>query len=187
MLASQAQINLQNERKENKINLVTKILFTIYLIVLYWILLFKLGVRFNYMGNRNVNLIPFSKPVMLHGKADLSEIILNIIIFIPMGVYEGSLFKRWSFIKRIIFLFIMSIIIEVLQFLLKIGSADITDVITNTLGGVIGLLIFITIEKILQNRIKAQKFINIIGTIGTTVMIILLILLKMNLLPIRYQ
>ena len=139
------------------------------------------------MGNRNVNLIPFSKPVMLHGKADLSEIILNIIIFIPMGVYAGSLFKRWSFIKKVFFLFIMSIIIEVLQYLLKIGSADITDVITNTLGGLIGLLIFIAIEKIVQNRIKAQKFINIIGAIGTTLMIILLVLLKMKMLPIRYR
>ena len=104
-----------------------------------------------------------------------------------MGVYAGVLYKRWSFFKKTFFIFIMSIVIEVLQYLFKIGSADVTDVITNTFGGVIGLLIFITIEKVFQTGNKAQRFINFIGIIGTSFIVIFLILLKMKLLPIRYQ
>ena len=76
---------------------------------------------------------------------------------------------------------------EALQFILRAGAFDITDIITNTLGGIIGLMIFEAIEKVFNNSVKAQKFINIIAAIGTVLMISLLLLLKMNMLPVRYQ
>jgi glycopeptide antibiotics resistance protein len=70
---------------------------------------------------------------------------------------------------------------------LRVGAFDITDTITNTLGGIIGLLIFKAIEKVFKNSVKAQKFINITAAIGTVFMILMLLLLKMNMLPLRYQ
>ena len=76
---------------------------------------------------------------------------------------------------------------EALQFIFRVGAFDITDIITNTLGGIIGLMIFKAIEKVFKNSVKAQKFINIIAAIGTVLMISLLLLLKMNMLPVRYQ
>ena len=76
---------------------------------------------------------------------------------------------------------------EGLQFILRVGAFDITDIINNTLGGIIGLLIFEAIEKLFNNRVKSQKFITIIAAIGTLLMISLLLLLKLNMLPIRYQ
>ena len=70
------QKNGRNNRKDNNIiNKVTTVLFIIYLIALFWILLFKLGVRFSYMENRSVNLIPFSEPLISNGKIDVGEII----------------------------------------------------------------------------------------------------------------
>ena len=76
-------MNLQktgrNISKVNNVaNRITIILFISYLVALCWILLFKLGVRFSYMGNRKVNLIPFSEPLILNGKIDVGEIILNV-------------------------------------------------------------------------------------------------------------
>src|SRR5688500_19137213 len=92
------QNNWSSNRKENNItNKLTNLLFIIYLIALFWILLFKLGVQFSYMGNRRVNLIPFSEPLILNGKIDVGEIILNVVIFVPLGIYAGVLFKRWTF------------------------------------------------------------------------------------------
>jgi glycopeptide antibiotics resistance protein len=70
---------------------------------------------------------------------------------------------------------------------LRVGAVDITDTITNTLGGIIGLLVFKAIEKLFKNSVKAQKFINITAAIGTVLMILMLLLLKMNMLPVRYQ
>src|SRR6478609_652170 len=92
----------RNNRKDNSTAKLTIVLLVIYLIALFWILLFKLGVRFSYMENRNVNLIPF-------GKIDVAEIILNVVIFVPLGIYAGVLFKRWGFVKKLFFFFLISL------------------------------------------------------------------------------
>lgn len=139
------------------------------------------------MTQGSVNFIPFSKPLILNGKVDFGEMILNAVIFVPSGIYAGVLFKRWAFGKNIFLFFSISLLCEGLQFILRIGAFDITDIITNTLGGIIGLIIFRAIEKAFKNTIRAQYFINIIAVIGTVLMISLLLLLKLNMLPVRYQ
>ena len=173
-------MNENNMKEDNKTNKLTNVLFIIYLIALFWILLFKFGVRFSYMENRNVNLTPFAK-------IDVAEIILNVVIFIPLGIYAGVLFKRWGFVKKLFFFFLISLMFEGLQFIFRIGAFDITDIITNISGGIIGSLIFEAIEKLFNNSVKSRKFITIIAAIGTVLMISLLLLLKLNMLPIRYQ
>ena len=171
----------------NRANRLTNALLVIYLIALFWILLFKLGVQFSYMGSRSVNLIPFGEPLTTNGKTDISEIILNMVIFVPLGIYAGVLFKRWSWGKKLFFFFLTSLTIEGLQFILRVGAFDITDIITNISGGIIGLMIFKIIEKLFNNSVRSQKFINIIAATGTIVIISLLLLLKLNMLPVRYQ
>jgi glycopeptide antibiotics resistance protein len=174
---------MQLSRDNTSANKITKALLIIYFIALFWILLFKLGVHFSYMEKRDINLIPFFSK----GKIDLSGIILNVIIFIPAGIYAGVLFKRWSFVKNLFFFLLVSLVFEVLQFIFRIGAFDVTDIITNTIGGITGVIIFKAIEKLFKNSSKAQKFINIIAATATLLMILLLILLKMNMLPVRYQ
>jgi len=175
--------NMGTNLKVNKgLNRLTLLLFTIYLIVLYWILLFKLGVRFSYIDKRSVNFIPFNDPTILN-----AENILNVLIFIPLGIYTGVLFKRWSFGKKLFFFFFLSFIVESLQYILRLGALDVTDLITNTLGGVIGLMIFKVIEKLFNNNARTEKFINVFAATGTVIMILLLALLKLNMLPVKFQ
>jgi glycopeptide antibiotics resistance protein len=66
------------------------------------------------------------------------------------------------------------LICEVLQFIFAVGASDITDIINNTLGGIIGFLIFKVIVKLFSNRDKAHKFVNVIAAIGTVLMLLLL-------------
>ena len=168
-------------------NRLTTILFTVYLIALAWILLFKLGVQFSYMQRRTVNLIPFNEALIADGKIDVPEIILNVFIFVPLGIYAGILFRKWTFQKQLLFYFLVSLLIEGIQFIIGAGAFDTTDIITNTLGGIIGLLLYKAVEKAFHERSKAQKFINLIAAIGTALMLAFLLLLKMHMLPIRYQ
>jgi glycopeptide antibiotics resistance protein len=139
------------------------------------------------MGTRKVNIIPFSEPSILNGKTDPGEMILNVVIFVPLGIYAGMLFEKWTFGKKLLFFSFISFIVEGLQFILAVGASDITDIITNTIGAIIGLVIFKAIEKAFTNNVKAQKFINLIAAIGTVLMIVMLLLLKMNMLPVRFQ
>jgi glycopeptide antibiotics resistance protein len=151
---------------------------------LFWILLLKLGVRFSYMASRRVNVIPF-REYFLYGKADLPEIILNVIIFIPLGVYTGALFGRWRLKNKLLLFFLVSFMVESLQFILTIGAFDVTDIITNSLGGIVGLMIFEVMDRWFRDN--TQRIINIIFTTGTMCIILLLALLKLNMLPVKYQ
>jgi glycopeptide antibiotics resistance protein len=166
---------------------ITTALLNIYLIVLIWVVLFKLGVRFSYMEHREVNLIPFLGSFTPEGKLDVMEILLNVMIFIPLGVYTGMLFRKWLFGQKMLFFFGISFLLEGLQFILAIGAFDSTDLITNVSGGITGLFLVGALEKLFVNSVKAQKFVNILAAALTVVILILLILLKLNRLPIRYQ
>lgn len=175
-----------NSLSNNSGNTLTKALFVIYLAVLVWILIFKLGVTFSYMETRSINLIPFAQLLVSNGKPDIMEMILNVLIFVPLGIYVGAIGPLRLTTKLLVIL-LCSIAIESTQYLFKIGAFDITDIITNTSGGVVGLLLFWTTEKIFNDRTRAQKVINVLATIGTVAMVTFLLLLKLNMLPIRYQ
>jgi glycopeptide antibiotics resistance protein len=168
-------------------NSITSVLLIIYFVALLWILLLKLGVRFSYMEQRSINLIPFGEQLLSRGRPDIAELILNVIVFVPLGVYSGALFKRWGLRNKALFFFLTSLTIEGIQYTLSIGAFDITDLITNTTGGLIGLMIFASIQKLFSDKMRAQKFVNIVGAAGTILMVSLLVLLKLNMLPIKYQ
>ena len=168
-------------KDNNKANKLTNVLFIIYLIALFWIIVFKFNLPFSHMGTmRSINLIPFSESLILNGKLAFSELIMNVVIFVPLGIYVGVIFKRWTILKKLFLPFLISLVCEVLQFIFGIGASDITDIITNTLGGIIGLIIYKGLEKVFKNSIKTQKFINTIAIIGTLLMILLLLLLRIN-------
>lgn len=178
---------MEKNNEKHTSYLLTFILVFIYLIALIWILLFKMGVEFSYMENRNINLIPFSEFLSDTGTGDPGGLVLNIIIFIPLGLYSGLIFKSWSMVQNTGLFLSTSLLIESIQYFMRIGAFDITDIITNTSGGILGILLYKTIEKMAGNPYRAQKWINIIATAGSLTMMALLILLKMNRLPIRYQ
>lgn len=162
-------MKLQNDSHSK---ILTSVLFVIYLIVLTWIIVFKMSLDlhlFQDMNHRSINLIPFAGSLIVNGKVELSEIILNIVVFIPAGVYMGMLFNEKSFLRKIIPIFIVSLLYEVLQYIFAIGASDITDLIGNTLGGAIGILLYDILQRILGKR--TIKILNILAVIGTVLVI----------------
>ena len=161
---------------------LTKFLFVIYLIVVGWIILLKLGVQFSYTDERRINFIPFA-----NGYFTMMETIMNVVIFLPMGMYAGALFRNKLFGFKLFFFFLISLILEGLQYVFKLGAFDITDLMTNTTGGIIGYLLYLAFRGFFKSPLKAQKSFNIIIAVGTILIVSLLILLKLNMLPIKYQ
>ncbi len=89
--------------------------------------------------SRGYNSIPFwsyEKPELF------SENLMNTVVFVPIGLLIGFGFSKWSWWKTIGVGCIISISIEVLQFIFKRGFAEVDDVIHNTLGCVIGYGIY---------------------------------------------
>ena len=162
--------------KDNKQYNLTRILFAVYTLILAWILLFKMSFSIDELyKNRSINIIPFMGSVIVNGKIDVSEIINNILVFIPVGIYVCMLKKDWSILKKISVGFFISLGIEVLQFVLAIGATDITDLIGNTLGGIIGIGVFYLFSKVFKN--KTNKIINILASIATILLIALISIL----------
>jgi len=66
------------------------------------------------------------------------EIILNVLLFVPIGFLAGCGLERMTF-KKVLFLGGgLSVFIELLQFIFKKGFCETDDVIHNVLGCMIG-------------------------------------------------
>lgn len=161
--------------KKNNSYKVTSILFIIYLFILTFLIVFKMGVAVS--GERSINLVPYGSSVMVNGKLYTRELIENVIAFIPLGCYICMLKWDWSFIKKILTIFGVSLLFEVTQFIFGLGASDITDLINNTLGGAIGILIYFILIKIFKSDLKLNKVINICASLATICLTLLLTIL----------
>lgn len=75
---------MENQRISKRQNKVTKLLLSIYLIVLVWIILMKMEFLFkNLPSIRRVNLIPFAESYKINNIIGFNEVYLNVLIFAP--------------------------------------------------------------------------------------------------------
>ena len=94
--------------------------------------------------NPNINLIPFNDGFDISG-------ILNIIFFMPLGFLLPTLWKKYrSFLKTLSYGIIFSFIIEIGQLFTKNRATDINDLIMNTLGTILGWIIFNFLRKVFK-------------------------------------
>lgn len=73
----------------------------------------------------------------------------NILMFIPLPfVIYFVLGRQFSLIKTILMIFITSVLIEILQYVFNKGVSDAGDVLLNFIGGIVGILLFKVILKL---------------------------------------
>lgn len=162
-----------NIKRQQKLTIV---LYIIYLFLLTWLVLFKFQTNFNNLSRfRNINLIPFRGSMIVNGKIYLREIIYNILVFVPMGIFISIRKPDWLLIKKVMVCFCISLLFEVLQYVFAIGASDITDLIGNTLGSIMGIGLFAILKKAAGDN--AVKIVNILAIIVSTAAILLLLLL----------
>jgi hypothetical protein len=85
----------------------------------------------------------FGRPSRTYWK----DIILNVVGFVPAGffflAYLSSMQRlEWPATTAIIFGFVLSVAIETLQRFLPTRDSDMTDIITNTVGTAIGVVLY---------------------------------------------
>lgn len=86
-----------------------------------------------------IQIITWDKRGLRIRKWAYQGIVINILIFVPLGYLLPLIWKwvdRWW--KVIIMGFAVSLGIELLQLVTKLGMYDIDDLINNTIGSVIG-------------------------------------------------
>ena len=78
----------------------------------------------------------------------------------------------------------ISVTIEVLQYIMWIGVTDITDVIGNTIGGIIGIGIY----QFIACKVKdsTTKIVNMLGFLFVISVFMIIVLLQTGILSTRY-
>lgn len=119
-------------------------------------------ILFRTLLNRNLWMNPLSNVMggwgiwkMVNGEQKLTtECIENVIMMIPftsivMWTFREKVDKNW---KKTLWqsgkiAFIFSIVIEMLQLLLRLGTFQLSDIFYNTVGGVVGGFIYYAVMK----------------------------------------
>ena len=154
------------------------ILFLIYLILLVWIILFKLQFSIHDLDMvRSVNFIPFYYDKEIGTEFHLKEVFENLLIFVPMGIYLQMLLPKGRFHGKLAVIAGTSLLLETAQYVLAIGRSDITDLLSNTTGGLLGLALYCIIARLLRNRERADKLFLVLAVIASVIVIGLLALL----------
>ena len=97
-----------------------------------------------------MNLVPFIDVSKERGDF-LRQIILNVIMTMPFGfLFPITQNRKGSFSKTILWVFLMSLGIEILQPMISdVRASDITDIITNVMGGIIGYIFYVVFKPMI--------------------------------------
>lgn len=104
---------------------------------------------------------------LLHGSKDAcSEVVSNLIVFVPFGFFLAEYLastKRFTIGRRLGYVtlaaFSLSLCIECLQLILKVGFFEVMDLLLNTAGGGVGALISVGVRKVVggeKSELKEQ-------------------------------
>ena len=122
---------------------------------LEWIIACVLDGRTVIAAQRSLNLIPFqfiTETWAMEARKQITQSIANILMFLPLGfifpIAFAKMRKLWS---TTICMMLFSFLIEFIQYFVG-RSADIDDLMLNTLGGILGYLVFYIFSKLFKDK-----------------------------------
>ena len=131
------------------------------------ILFITMGVREQSLSTGSISLDIF-RAVRIK---NYSGIAFNILLFIPLGYLLPDLFRRkWlSFLIALL----ISFAVETLQYLTGRGQFDVDDLICNSSGALIGILLWILLQRPIKAKPLVGKLISIVmlcsGLVGCVI------------------
>lgn len=145
------------------------LIFIIYALCLFHVVTYQ---DVNFGTN---NFIPFKEIFRydLGTPKFIKNIIGNIIMFIPFGFFASYFLKSKKISIPLILTIILTTTIETVQY--YIGRVfDIDDIILNIVGGILGYLLFITMD-FLQDKIPGLKNNHILNLLIIIIIVIIVI------------
>ena len=122
---------------------IKMLFFLFYILLLYYVVTFQ----DNNYGTNNFILFKEIFRYNITSKLFLRNVLGNIILFIPLGIFSSNIIKNKTFIPIFFISLVVSCSIEFAQSMID-RTADIDDVILNVLGGIIGYVLYKYANKI---------------------------------------
>lgn len=126
--------------------------FLAYLLLLIYLLFFAVFMgRTGQSEEYRYNLTLFQEIMRYWGIVErtgswnlfLWNVVGNIVVFMPFGIFVPMLFKSGKkMIYTVVLTLELSVVLEVMQLITKVGSFDVDDLLLNTLGGLCGYLLY---------------------------------------------
>lgn len=172
-------------KAEKQFKFLSTCIFIMFFIIIIWIITFKCNLvqsitdtylffkEMTVIERIKFDLVPFKDyiegPFISQIKTIIEDDILNILFFVPLGMYASLFIKKHKFIKVFLFSFLLSLFFETFQLFSLIGSFSTKDLITNVLGSIIGYFIY----RLMYKKENSQRKIKIYNVISTIVVVIL--------------
>lgn len=144
----------------------SQVIFGVYIVLLTYFLFFAESTGRTYEGRSyHYNLILFKeiKRFIVYREnlgtmAVALNLMGNIAAFIPFGTILPIMRRKCrSFFYMTLLTFEFSLVIEVIQLVFKVGSFDVDDLLLNTIGGMLGYLIFAIMDKIRRHKYEGTS------------------------------
>ena len=141
---------------DKKYKRILAVLFIGYMILLFYFLFFSEGFgRLEEGREYHYNLVPFREIIrfmkyrrILGFQSFFVNIYGNVIAFMPLGFFiPGLLQRRVNGFFVVLCCFTLSLAVEIIQLVTRLGCCDVDDLILNTLGGLFGYLIYLVIHR----------------------------------------
>ncbi len=166
-------------RSKTKVILYKEIM--LFFFAFYVLCLFQIVTSTDTSVSGGSNFIPF-KEIMryqLFSRLFIKNVVGNVLLFLPYGYFVGRYLSEKSKWLSFFLILLASVAIECTQ--VTIGRIfDVDDIILNVIGGMLGYLLYLFIDKIynsLPKVLKSNWFLNIIFSIIFVVFVVLLVML----------
>ena len=125
--------------KKHRHRILGAVLFVLYLVLLTYFLFFA-----EEMGRSPDARAEYSYNLTLFKEIRRFLLYRNILAFMPFGFFLPVIWVRtrhWYI--TVLLSFAMSLLVETMQLVGKVGSFDVDDLLLNTIGGFAGYIIFV--------------------------------------------
>lgn len=123
---------------ENHARRVLLVCFVLWMLVMVWAVLWKIETPWTAARLRDLKLVPLVATAEAGASAPI-EVVENVLLFVPVGLFLGMLAPRWPWWRAGLVAAGTSIALESAQYVLATGASDVTDVLGNTAGALLGL------------------------------------------------
>lgn len=140
--------------------------FFFYLLVLVYFLFFAETMGRGAAADYHYNLVPLQeirrfwrifRNAEFGGalwKISVLNLFGNVLAFVPLGYFLPKLIERCrNGFLTVLLCMEMSLCAEVIQLFFKLGSCDVDDLLLNTLGGLLGFILYWIVKVIEEKRV----------------------------------
>ncbi len=151
-------------RKQKRYRALGKILFVLYIVfIFYFLLISEAYGRTGDVGEYHYNLELFREikrfwtyREQLGWFATFANLAGNVIVFMPFGFLMSMASQYRSFLSTTFYSFVLSLVVELSQLLMKVGAFDVDDLLLNTVGGMLGYICFLVCNAIRRSYAKKK-------------------------------